>query len=77
MTVEDLNLLPGDGCRYELASYWIVTPSLDKPRLVAHELRRGSYRQVADISGDEAFTATRPFPVEIVPSALVAGPWQG
>jgi hypothetical protein len=54
-----------------------VTPSLDKPRLVAHELRRGSYRQVADISGDEAFTATRPFPVEIVPSALVAGPWQG
>jgi Uma2 family endonuclease len=61
---------------FGIASYWIVTPSLDKPRLLAFELRRGSYRQVADVSGDEPFEANRPFPVRIVPSALVAGPWQ-
>jgi Uma2 family endonuclease len=62
---------------FGIASYWIVTPSLDKPRLVAHELRRGSYRQVADVCGDQVFPATRPFRVEVVPAELVAGPWQG
>jgi len=46
-------------------------------RLVAHELRRGSYRQVADVCADQVFPATRPFPVEVVPAELVAGPWQG
>ncbi len=62
---------------FGIASYWIVTPSLDKPRLVAHELRRGSYRQVADVRADQVFPATRPFRVEVVPAELVAGPWQG
>jgi Uma2 family endonuclease len=61
---------------FGIASYWIVTPSLDKPRLVAYELRRDAYRQIADVSGDQVFAASKPFPVEIVPSALVAGPWQ-
>ena len=61
---------------FGIESYWIVTPSLDKPRLVALELQRGSYHQVAEVSGDEVFRATRPFAVEIVPAALVAGPWQ-
>jgi Uma2 family endonuclease len=61
---------------FGIASYWIVTPSLDKPRLVAYELGRGAYREIADESGDHAFTATLPFAVRIVPSELVAGPWQ-
>jgi Uma2 family endonuclease len=61
---------------FGIASYWIVTPSLDKPRLVAFELGRGSYRQVASVSGDEVFRASRPFAVEFAPAALVAGPWQ-
>jgi Uma2 family endonuclease len=61
---------------FGIASYWIVTPSLDKPRLVAFELRRGSYLEVAEIRGDDVFGAPRPFAVEIVPSALVAGRWQ-
>jgi len=61
---------------FGIASYWIVTPSLDKPRLVALELRQGSYQQVAEVTGGEAFRATQPFPAEIVPAALVAGPWQ-
>ena len=61
---------------FGIESYWIVTPSLDKPRLVAFELRSGGrYHEVADVSGDESFEAVRPFPVSIVPAALVAGPW--
>ena len=55
--------------------HWIVTPSLDKPRLVVFELSQGRYEQVADVGGDEAIEAARPFPVRVVPSALVAGPW--
>ena len=61
---------------FGITSYWIVTPSLDKPRLVGYELGRGGYREIADVSGDHAFTATLPFAVRIVPSELVAGPWQ-
>ncbi|HEX7993063.1 MAG TPA: Uma2 family endonuclease [Streptosporangiaceae bacterium] len=61
---------------FGIASYWIVTPSLDKPRLVAYELSQGGYREAADVSGDQPFTASRPFAVRIVPSELVAGPWQ-
>jgi Uma2 family endonuclease len=61
---------------FGIASYWIVTPSLDKPRLVAYELDRGGYSEVADVSGEQEFTASRPFAVRIVPSELVAGPWQ-
>ncbi len=60
---------------FGIASYWIVTPSPDKPRLVAFELHRGRYQEVADISGDGVFDAVCPFSVRIVPSALVAGPW--
>jgi len=62
---------------FGIASYWIVTPRLDAPRVVVLELRRGTYEQVAEVTGEQAFLATQPFAVEIVPAALVAGPWQG
>jgi Uma2 family endonuclease len=61
---------------FGIASYWIVTPSLDKPALTAFELRRGRYSEIAYVTGDEVFAATRPFRVDVVPAALVAGPWQ-
>jgi Uma2 family endonuclease len=61
---------------FGIPSYWIVRPSLDDPRLTAYELRRARYQQIAEVTGDQAFRAIRPFPVEIVPAALVAGPWQ-
>jgi Uma2 family endonuclease len=61
---------------FGIASYWIVTPSLDKPAVNAFELRRGRYAEVAYVGGDEVFRATRPFSVDVVPAALVAGPWQ-
>jgi hypothetical protein len=47
------------------------------PRLVAYELGRDGYHEVGDVSRDQAFTASRPFAVTIVPAELVAGPWQG
>jgi Uma2 family endonuclease len=59
---------------FGIAAYWIVTPSQQDPRLTAFELRRGGYRQIAEVSGDESFTAVLPFAAEIVPSALVAMP---
>lgn len=52
------------------ASYWLVDP--DVPELVVLELDgSGEYAEVARASGDTAFTAERPFPVDVVPSALL------
>jgi Uma2 family endonuclease len=51
-------------------SYWIIDP--DVPRLMALELdRRGQYQVVADVKGDDAFDAERPFPIRIVPNQLL------
>jgi Uma2 family endonuclease len=61
---------------FGIASYWIVRASLDNPAVTAFELRRGRYSEVAYVVGDEVFRAMRPFPVDVVPAALVAGPWQ-
>lgn len=58
---------------FGVESYWIVVPDLGQPELVAFELGRARYKQVAHVSGDETFVAERPFPVEVVPSQLVAG----
>jgi hypothetical protein len=48
-------------------------PDVDKPELIVFELRDGRYEQVAHVAGDEVFAAIRPFPVEVIPSQLVAG----
>jgi Uma2 family endonuclease len=56
---------------FGIPSYWIVEPEREQPRLIAFELRDGRYEQVADVTGDEEFHATQPFPVTIRPSALV------
>lgn len=65
----DLNLKKA---RFELAgcrSYWVVDPL--EPRLTAWDLVDGAYVQVADVSGDESWTAAVPYVVTITPSALV------
>lgn len=62
--------------RFGIESYWIVKPDLDQPSLTAFRLTRGKYRMVAEISGNDAFRAVRPFACDIVPAALVAGPWR-
>lgn len=61
---------------FGIQSYWIVKPDLNKPSLTAFELNRGTYRVVVEVTGDEIFRTTKPFDCEIVPAALVAGPWQ-
>jgi Uma2 family endonuclease len=61
---------------FGIPSYWIVTPSAEAPRIVAFELANGAYEQVADVSGKESCKVRRPYPVEIVPADLVAGPWR-
>ena len=55
------------------ASFWLVDPARNKPTLTVFELAGGAYRKVACVAGDEAWTATRPFPVRVVPSDLVRG----
>jgi Uma2 family endonuclease len=58
--------------RYEragVASYWVVDPI--EPSLFAWQLRDATYQQVARVTSDEPWTATAPYPVTIVPSALL------
>lgn len=58
--------------RYEAAgcpSYWVVAP--DGPSLTAWELREGGYAEVGHVGGDEAFHASRPYSVTVVPARLL------
>lgn len=50
-------------------SYWLLDPEV--PSLTALELVEGSYVEVATATGADTFTATRPFPVTVVPADLV------
>lgn len=57
--------------RFEAAGcgvYWVIDP--DEPSLTAWLLRAGAYVEVAHVRGDEAYTATEPFPVVVRPSEL-------
>ncbi|WP_156388799.1 hypothetical protein [Nocardioides sp. Root151] len=42
------------------------------PLLTVWELRAGAYVEVADVAGDESWTAQSPYGVTVVPSALLA-----
>ena len=50
-------------------SYWVVDPV--QPRLRAWRLEGSEYVDVADVSGDEEWTAEAPYPVTIRPSDLL------
>ena len=52
-------------------AYWLVDP--DTPGLTVLQLEDGRYVEHAAVAGEEAYRATFPFPVEVVPSRLVAG----
>jgi hypothetical protein len=41
------------------------------PTLIVFELEGQEYAEVARITGSEAWTATRPFPVTVVPNLLL------
>ncbi|HEX9031575.1 MAG TPA: Uma2 family endonuclease [Streptosporangiaceae bacterium] len=59
--------------RMGVPSYWLVDPNRDQPALTAYDLAGGSYKEVAAVTGRQAWSASRPFPVQIVPADLVAG----
>ena len=69
----DLNLKKAAYERFGVPSYWVVIPDQGRPELIAFELRGGRYEEAARASGDEPFTARRPFDVEVAPARLVAG----
>ena len=50
-------------------SYWVVDPIT--PSLRAWELRDGEYIEVAAVSGDEEWTARKPYSVTVRPSDLL------
>lgn len=64
----DLNLKKERFEEAGVPSYWVVDPAA--PRLVAWELHEGAYTLVADVAGDESWTARTPYPVTIVPEQL-------
>ena len=70
--LRDLNLKKAVYERFGIPSYWVIDPDLGQPSLRAFELVDGAYREVAQAAGDVPYRAERPFPVEIVPSHLVA-----
>jgi Uma2 family endonuclease len=69
--LRDAHLKKAVYARLGSASFWLVDPARNKPTLTVFELAAGAYREVACVAGDEAWTATRPFPVRIVPANLV------
>lgn len=50
-------------------SYWVVDP--DGPAVVVHELRDGTYVEVARCTGDEPVTVDRPFDVSFSADTLL------
>ena len=65
----DLNVKFARFERAGIPSYWVLDPA--EARLVAWELVDGKYVEVADVVGDESWTATKPFAVTITPGALL------
>jgi Uma2 family endonuclease len=70
--LRDLNLKKAAYERFGIPSYWVIDPDLEQPSLRAFELVNGEYSEAGRAEGDAAFCAARPFPVEVVPSHLVA-----
>ena len=67
------HVLCGDGPLESRLQAW-GSDALRVPRLIAWELGTdGHYRQVADVTGDNRFDATLPYPVTVTPADLVRG----
>jgi Uma2 family endonuclease len=68
----DLNVKKAAYERFGIDAYWIVVPDPGEPSLTAFELAGGCYELAAKVTGDDVFSAQRPFAVEVRPSDLVA-----
>jgi Uma2 family endonuclease len=66
----DLNRKKDAYARFGVPSYWIVDPDLAGPEFTIFELRDGRYE--LELETTEPFTASRPFPVSIVPASLTS-----
>jgi Uma2 family endonuclease len=67
--VIDLNVKRSRYERAGVTSYWVIDPL--EPRLLVWQLVDRAYAEVADITGDQQWTASLPFVVTVVPAALV------
>jgi Uma2 family endonuclease len=54
--------------------YWVILPDQRLTGLAAYHLSNGHYQLANRASGDEVFRASQPFPVELRPANLAAGP---
>ncbi|MFT7837469.1 Uma2 family endonuclease [Saccharothrix sp. BKS2] len=73
--LNDLNNKKAAYERMGVPGYWVVDPH--ELKLIVFELDvRGCYELVAEVKGEDAFEATLPFPVRIVPATLL-GTWLG
>jgi Uma2 family endonuclease len=70
--VWDLNIKKTAYELFGVQSYWVIDPDPERPSLRAFRLVDGTYHHAGHARGEEAFRAKEPFPVEIVPSRLVA-----
>lgn len=61
---------------FGIPAYWIVDPDPERPSITEFRLAGAAYREVSTAAGREPFVAEAPFPVQIVPADLVAGPWR-
>jgi Uma2 family endonuclease len=68
----DLNTKKAVYERFGVPAYWSVVPDPGAPAVVVFELHAGRYEQTGQVTGDEPFHASWPFPVTVSPSALVA-----
>lgn len=63
---------------FGVGSYWIVNPDPVDPGILELRLDGGEYHEAAQVFGGAALVAEAPFPVTIMPRALVTdGPWKG
>lgn len=71
--LHDASLKKAVYARLGMPSYWLVDPNPGQPSLTVFELAGGDYKQIAHVTGGQAWTATRPFPVQVIPADLVRG----
>jgi Uma2 family endonuclease len=69
----DLNRKKAACQRFGVPSYWIVDPAPQEPAITVFELRQGQYTTLGTAMGREALEIERPFRVEVIPAALLAG----
>lgn len=75
-TFRDHHTKKREYAEFGIESYWIISPSAEKPGIIELRLEGGAYRETFQAFGEEVFETDAPFPVKLVPHWLIAdGPW--